>query len=65
MKKVFNLIIKCISLQLVHCNESFFTLLNKKSDKRKSCVNNLNIYNTTEVKSFLFKLKKKKKLGIY
>ena len=52
MKKVFNFIISCISLQLIHCNGSFFTLLHEKSDKKKSLVNNLNIYNTIEAKIF-------------
>ena len=52
MKTVFNFIIICISLQLIHCNGSFFTLLHEKSDKKKSLVNNLNIYNTIEAKIF-------------
>ena len=52
MKKVFNFIVSCVSLQLIHCNRSFFTLLHKKSDKKKSEVNNLNIYNTIEAKIF-------------
>ena len=65
MKKVFNFIISCISLQLIHCNGSFFTLLHEKSDKKKSLVNNLNIYNTIEAKIFYLiaiKLKTKAKL---
>ena len=52
MKTVFNFIIICISLQLIHCNGSFFTLLHEKSDKKKSLVSNLNIYNTIEAKIF-------------
>ena len=52
MKKIFNFIISCISLQLIHCNGSFFTLLHEKSDKKKSQVNNLNMYNTKEAKMF-------------
>ena len=65
MKTVFNFIIICISLQLIHCNGSFFTLLHEKSDKKKSLVNNLNIYNTIEAKIFYLisiKLKTKAKL---
>ena len=52
MKKVFNFIISCISLQLIHCNGSFLTLIHEKSDKKKSQVNNWNIYNTIEAKIF-------------
>ena len=53
-KSIFNFIISCISLQLVHCNGSsvpYFMKRRKeeKSDK-KSEVNNLN--NTIEAKIF-------------
>ena len=41
MKKVFNFIIICISLQLIHCNGLFFTFLHEKNVKKKSQVNNL------------------------
>ena len=41
MKKVFNFIIICISLQLIYCNGLFFTLLHEKNVKKKSQVNNL------------------------
>ena len=52
MKKVFNFIIICISLQLIHCNGPFFTLVHEKSDKKKSQANNLNVYTTIEAKIF-------------
>ena len=34
MKKIVNFIISNISLQLISCNESFFTLFQKKGDKK-------------------------------
>ena len=52
MKKVFSFIIICISIQLIHCNEPFFTLIHEKSDKKKSQVNNLSIHTIIEAKIF-------------
>ena len=49
---MFSFIIICISLQLIHCNGPFFTLIHEKSDKKKSQVNNLNIYTTIEATIF-------------
>ena len=46
MKKVFNFIISCISL---HFTLKYLFYLHKKSDKKKSYVNNLNTYNAIEV----------------
>ena len=52
MKKVLSFIIICISLQLIHCNGPFFTLIHEKSDKKNSQVNNLSIYTIIEAKIF-------------
>ena len=65
MKKVFNFIISCISLQLIQCNVSFFTLPHEKSGQKKSQVNNLNINKIIEGKIFLFKSYQTIKLRIY